>query len=151
MATVTRNRPSKLVIRVLNPVMKLLLRRGKGPTGHMMLISWNGRKTGTAYSTPVSRFEIDGRLLTTTASPWSANFHGGHPVDVTTDGRLRSMRGTVIDDPAEVGAAQRRIIDEIGDAAPRALAIRYDTPPSADELAALSDAEGIVLIEFTTS
>ena len=103
MATVTRNRPSKLAITVLNPVMRWLLRRGKGPTGHMMLISWNGRKSGKAYSTPVSRFEIDGRLLTTTASPWSANFVGGHPVDVTTDGRLRAMRGTVIDDPVVPG------------------------------------------------
>ncbi len=149
MATVTRNRPSKLAITVLNPVMRWLLRRGKGPTGHMMLISWNGRKSGKAYSTPVSRFEIDGRLLTTTASPWSANFGGGHPVDVTTDGRLRAMRGTVIDDPVEVGTAQRRIIDELGDAAQRAMAIRYDAPPSADELTELAKAEGIVLIEFT--
>ncbi|MEM8995914.1 MAG: hypothetical protein AAGF23_14095, partial [Acidobacteriota bacterium] len=117
---------------------------------HIMLISWNGRKSGTAYSTPVSRFEIDGRLLTTTASPWSANFRGGHPVDVTTDGRLRSMRGTVADDPVEVGATLRRIIEELGDAAPRALAIRYDEPPTAHELAELAKAESVVVIEFTS-
>ncbi|MEO1060932.1 MAG: hypothetical protein AAFZ07_05915 [Actinomycetota bacterium] len=150
MATVTRNQPSKLAISVLNPVMRWLLRRGKGPTSHMMLISWNGRKSGRAYSTPVSRFELDERLVTTTASPWKANFVGGHPVDVIVDGRLRSMRGTVIDDPAHVGETQRRIIDDLGDAAQRAMAIRYDTPPSADELAALASSEGIVLIEFTS-
>lgn len=149
MAKLTRAQPPRLAITVLNPVMRWLLRRGKGPTNHMMLLSWNGRRSAKPYSTPVSRFEVDDRLFTTTASPWKHNFDGGHPVDVTIAGRLRSMRGTLVDDPAAVGAAQRRVIDELGNDAQRAMALRYDEEPTVEALAQLAAAEGIVLIELT--
>lgn len=148
MANVTRKRPPSLLLKVGNPVFGWLLARGKGPTSDMMLLSWRGRKSGRQYSTPVSRFEPDGQLFTTTSSPWRHNFAGGHAADVVLDGRSVAAEGTMVDDPATVGAAMRRVIDEMGDSAKRAMAIRWETDPTAEELASFAEDEGIVLIEL---
>ena len=149
MPNITRQHHSGLYLKVGNTVVKWLVGRGKGPSGEIMLLSWKGRRSGKPYSTPVSRFEIDGVLFTTTSSPWLRNFVDGHPAELVLDGKTVGVNGTVIDEPAAVAARQQKIVDLLGDKAKRALAVRWETEPSIDDFQEYVQGEGVVLIEFT--
>lgn len=148
MANVSYKKPPALMLKVGNPIIEFLLGRGWGPTSELMVLRWRGKKSGAEYSTPVSRFEIDDRLMTFTNSGWRHNFVGGHPVDVTLDKQVIAMKGTVVDDPSTVGAAQSRVIEEWGDKAKRAMALRWETTPTLDEMVEFATANGTVMVEF---
>lgn len=150
MASVTRKSHNPFVLKLINPIVRAMLTRGKGPTKEMMLLAWEGRKSGRSFSTPVSRFEVDGRLLTSTSAGWRWNFVDGHMADVTVDGEERRVSGTIISDPDAVGDGLRAIIDGMGvKAAQRALALAIEGEPTVDELSEFAAADGLNLIEFT--
>jgi hypothetical protein len=75
---VERIKPPEAIIKVGNPIFGWLLRsRLHGFVDeHLMLMRFRGRKTGRAYTLPVGRRVIDGRLGVLTNSPWRVNFRG---------------------------------------------------------------------------
>ncbi len=152
MAEITRRQPSPLFFRVANPIFGWMLSNGRGPTDDMMLLHWRGRKSGRAFRTPVSRFELDGRTFTTTSAPWRHNFAGGHPAQLDLDGERRDVIGSLIDDPASVGAAMKAVMDELGaKSAARAMGIRIEGQPTTEDFAAFAAADNNTLVEFTVS
>ena len=150
MATVTRANHNPTVMKVMNPVMKFLVARGWGPMAdQVMVLHWTGKKSGKAYATPVSRFELDGRLFTQTKAGYKANFVGGGPAELLFGGSRRAYTGTVVDAPDVVGERMRSVLDALGtkDGA-RALGLKIEGDPTTAELVEFASGDGAVVIDF---
>jgi hypothetical protein len=137
---------------VVNPVMRTLLR---APTHrlvdeHLMLLAYQGRKSGKRYVVPVGYHWIDGRMSVLTNAGWRVNFRGGHPVVVRFKGRLLSGTATLREDPDDIARIYADLIDDVGwQQAGRRLGIRInvDRPPTDDELVAAVRTYGLSLVE----
>jgi hypothetical protein len=100
-ATATVPRKPPLMVRMLNPVVKPLLRsRLHGMmSGKVVLLSFSGRKSGQRYATPVGYAQPDERtLLLGTFGRWWRNLRGGAPVTVWLRGVERQATATPISD-----------------------------------------------------
>ncbi|MEM8925715.1 MAG: hypothetical protein AAGD35_19600 [Actinomycetota bacterium] len=151
MATIKRSTPSPWVMRIMNPLVRFMVGRGWGSVSdRVMVLHWTGRKSGTAYATPVSRLDIDGRLFTKTRAGYKHNFVGGGPAELILDGKRRRFTGTVIDEPDAVGHRMRSVLDARGiERGARSLGLAIEGDPTIDELAAFAAADGAVVIDFT--
>ena len=113
-ATVRDARPPAILVRVLNPVMRVVLR---SPLGRFVqplaLLEFSGRRTGRRYLVPVGWHEANARPVVFTPAPWRANFR--EPADVTVHhgGRARSTT-------ADVAEALRSVVAETS---PRAVGL----------------------------
>ncbi len=96
--------PPSALLRFVNPILGFLLRTPlAGPARkQLMVLSFTGRKTGRAFTLPVSAHVIDGQLYALTGAPWKQNFRGGAPARVVYDGKTTAMRGELIADRAVV-------------------------------------------------
>ena len=103
-------RPPIAVIRVLNPIMRTMLRR---PLGRFVrpfaLLEFAGRRTGRHYRVPAGWHQADGVPVVFTPAPWRANFVDGAPVTVHHRGRTFEMTGTLVTAPTDVARALRWI------------------------------------------
>jgi deazaflavin-dependent oxidoreductase (nitroreductase family) len=77
------------LLRLWNPLMKRLLRSPlHWPWSRWFaVVEWTGRKSGRAYSTPVSCLVDDGRFLITTGDRWWKNLLGNAAVTMWVRGR----------------------------------------------------------------
>ncbi|MEM9566167.1 MAG: hypothetical protein AAGA93_26335 [Actinomycetota bacterium] len=150
MATITRSTPSPLVMGIMNPVMRFAITRGFGSIGdQLMVLHWTGRKTGTAYATPVGRHELDGQLFTITKAAFKHNFVGGGPAELVLDGSRRPFTATVVDSPEVVGTRMRALLDALGPTrGARALASKIDGEPTVEELTEFASDQGAVVLDF---
>jgi hypothetical protein len=125
-AAVLDARPPTTVIRVLNPVMRTILRT---PLGRLVrpfaLLEFTGRRSGRRYLVPAGWHEVDGLAIVLSPAPWRANFAGGLPVTVHRRGRALAMTGTLVSDPSVVAVTLRSLLDR--GAAPRELGLKM--PP----------------------
>lgn len=112
-AVVRDRRPPLALIRVLNPIMRTLLRT---PLGRLVrpfaLLEFDGRRSGRRYRVPVGWHAVGGDPVVFSPAPWRANFAGGTDVTVRLHGRRRRLVGTLVDDPGEVAAALDQMIKE---------------------------------------
>ena len=150
MATITRSTPSPAVMKIMNRALKFAITRGWGPaTDELMVLHWTGRKTGTAYSTPIGRHEHHGRLFSITQAGYKHNFVGGGPVELVLDGVRRPFTATVVDDPEVAGQRMRALLDTLGPKrGARALACRIDGDPTIEELASYASSQRAVILDF---
>jgi len=80
--------PFVFVNRVVNPAVRALLRSPahRLVSGHLMLLTVTGRRTGRTFTFPVGYREDGDRLRVHVASPerkrWWRNLRGGAPVEV---------------------------------------------------------------------
>ncbi|ORV98072.1 hypothetical protein [Mycobacterium kyorinense] len=126
------------VLRVINPIMRLLL-------------SFAGRKTGRPYSIPVNSHRIDGDLYALTDAPWKQNFRGGATAQVVHDGKTTSMHGELVEDRAVVADVYRRCAQSCGDKDPQrtmGLKFRDKRIPSTEDFAEAVDRLGLSAIRF---
>jgi hypothetical protein len=135
---VTISHPPPAVLRVVNPVMRLLLRTpvAGGARKQMMVVSFSGRKTGRQYSIPLSAHRIDSDLYALTAAPWRLNFRDGAPAQVLHDGKTTTMRGELIEDRAVVADLYLRCSESYGvKGAQRAMGLKFRDQriPTAEE------------------
>ncbi|MEM7342023.1 MAG: hypothetical protein AAF467_25500 [Actinomycetota bacterium] len=153
MATITRSTPNPKVTAAVNPIVKFFIRRGWGMVARrLMVLHWNGRKSGQAYSTPVSRYELDGRLFTQTRAGFRHNFVGGHPAELVVDGERRPVVGTLVDAPDLVAQRMRDVLAEMGpDQGSQALGVKIDGTPTIDDLTRYVTDEGVALLDFTAA
>ncbi|HET9671417.1 MAG TPA: nitroreductase/quinone reductase family protein [Actinomycetota bacterium] len=129
----------RTMTRIGNVVMRPLLRSGIGSRMHdLALLSFSGRRSGTRYTVPVGYHELDGDVLILTASPWRVNLRGGADVELVHDGRPRSMRAELIEDPDEVATIYAELIRRIGIGKAKAttigLDVLVDRMPTREEL-----------------
>jgi hypothetical protein len=101
---ITVSHPPEAFLRVVNPMMKLLLRTPfAGPArNQLMVVNFTGRKSGRHYSIPLSAHVIDGSLYAMTGATWKNNFRDGAAAEVLHDGKTTTMRGELITDKAHV-------------------------------------------------
>lgn len=147
---VERVHPPDWLIRIVNPITRRLVRRGRGRLAERLaVLEFNGRRTAKAYAVPVGYRVVDGRGVVLTNSRWRHNFAGGVDATVVRAGRRRRVRAELMDDPAEVAALYDRLIDEIGwRKAGRELGVRInvDRRPTLDELEAAVRRAGLSVI-----
>lgn len=139
-AAVEPSPPPEALLRLVNPVMRLLLRSPVGGPIRkgLMLLHFTGRKTGRRYDIPVTAHRMNGELYSLTGARWRHNFRSGADVEVTLDGRTRPMRGELVEDPDAVAAIYARRIDDLGvKRAQRMIGIKVHTltTPTAGALA----------------
>lgn len=96
-------RPPMALVKLLNPIMRLVLR---SPVGRLVkpfaLLEFRGRRSGRMYLVPTGLYRVNGVMVVFSPADWRANFAGGEPATVHHLGRASSMTGTLITDPCEV-------------------------------------------------
>ena len=115
-AAVIVSHPPDAILRVVNPILRSLLRTPLmgGARRQLMVVSFNGRKTGRRYSVPVSAHDIDGQLYALTGRPWGRNFRNGAAAEVLHNGKSAAMQGELIEDPAAVADLYHRSAESYG-------------------------------------
>jgi hypothetical protein len=107
-AMATDARPPLLLVRLMNPVMRMLLRT---PIGRLIrpcaLLEFHGRRSGRRFLVPVGYHDVNGERMVFTPAPWRSNFAGGRTVTVWFRGRHDTVTGTLVDDPAVVAQLLR--------------------------------------------
>ena len=108
--------PPRAVQKVVNPIMRLLLRTPVmgGARKQLMVISFNGRSTGRRYLFPLSAYQLDNNLYALSDAAWTRNFRDGATAQVLYDGKTTSMRGELIQDRAAVADLYRRFAESKG-------------------------------------
>lgn len=108
-----RRRPPLAAMRVVNPVMKTLLRSPlhRPMSKRLIVLSFTGRKSGKSYNIPVGYVQKDPRtLLIATNSAWWKNLHGGAKVKVRLRGKSYSGVTDVTSDEAGLQTAFRELL-----------------------------------------
>lgn len=128
--------PPAAMLRVTNPVVRLLLR---SPVGgpmrrQFMVLRFYGRKTGQRCYIPVVVHRLGEELYSLTDARWRHNFRDGADAEVTLDGHVTRMRGQLLEDPAVVAPIYARFGVK---RAQRMLGLKIHTlgTPSAEALA----------------
>jgi hypothetical protein len=115
-------RPPLLLVRSLNPVLRLLLRSQLGRLLHpLALITMVGRRTGRRRSVPVGWYSDAGVPVVFTPAGWRWNFVGGAEAVVHHDGHRSVMVGTLVTDPAQVATSLSSLLGS--GTSPRALGL----------------------------
>ena len=104
-------RPPILLFKVLNPVMRVLLRSPlQGVVSdRLMLMKVTGRKTGRRYSIPVGYARVGDSLYSGTEGRWARNLRGGAQVEVLLKGERRRASAELITDVEGMAEAYRTI------------------------------------------
>jgi hypothetical protein len=151
---ITISHPPDAVLRVINPMMKLLLRTPlAGPARHqLMVVDFKGRKSGRPYSLVLSAHLIDGILYALTGATWKVNFRDGTDAQVLHDGKTTAMHGELITDTAHVADLFVRCVESYGvKRAERAMGVSFrdHQKPTRDQFAQAVEELGLRAIRFT--
>jgi hypothetical protein len=153
---VTVAHPSAMMLRIMNPAMRLLLRTPlAGPArNQLMVVTVRGRKTGRQYEIPLSAHRIDNTLYALTDAGWKNNFRDGAPAEVLHDGKTTTMRGELIEDRATVADLFHRCAESYG--AKRAqrmmgLGFRDQRVPTLQEFTEAADRLHLAAIKLTSA
>jgi len=146
--------PNPVIERVVNPLMKLLLRSPLHGlvSDSLLLVTFTGRRSGREFTTPVGYEQLDDTLYVTsqTNRVWWTNLRDGAPVTVQLRGERRGGRAEVIEDDEAVARYVSGFIDRHGLDSLRRLALAIDggTKPAEAELAAGLGDTVVVRIEL---
>ncbi|MEY2420918.1 MAG: hypothetical protein QOI95_985 [Acidimicrobiaceae bacterium] len=128
-AIVSDARPPIALIRVLNPIMRTMLRT---PLGWIVrpfaLLEFRGRHSGRRFQVPVGWHDVDGETVVFTPASWRNNFDGELRVIVRYRGRTHRLTGSLVTDPEAVAATLRSLsngssLRKVGIAMPKGHAI----------------------------
>jgi hypothetical protein len=146
--------PPSAVLRVVNPIVKLLLRTpfAGAARNQLMVVDFTGRKSGRPYSLVLSAHLIDGILYAMSGATWKANFRGGAPAQVRHGGKTTAMRGDLITDTAHVADLYARCAESYGvKRAERVMGIgfRDHQMPTREQFVEAVEQLGLRAIRFT--
>ncbi|HEX5852582.1 MAG TPA: nitroreductase/quinone reductase family protein [Solirubrobacteraceae bacterium] len=135
-AAVESAEPPRAAIRVMNPMLKAILRSPlhRLASGQLMLLTVTGRKTGNSYTIPVGRHQsADGAFLISAGGAWRHNLRGGADVRVTLDGRERTAHAVLEEDPTRAAEVFKEMLDRSNQ---RMLAVKVNVKrsPTAAEI-----------------
>jgi len=141
--------PPELVVRVVNPVLKLLLRSPLHwlVSDSLLLLVVAGRTTGTEYTFPVG-YEQDGRTVTVTShgTNWWKNLRGGgQRVSMVLRGARRSGHAELVADDEAVAGYLHGYFERHGVGGARRFGLEIDGESVPDE-ETLRDAVGHVVL-----
>lgn len=107
--------PPEVLLRVINPVLRRVLRTPLGGRiAEFMLVDFTGRKSGRSFSIPVSAHHLDGHLYVVLEAQWKHNFRDGADAEVYHLGKKTAMRGQLITDPPTVVDIVHRLSQSYG-------------------------------------
>ena len=148
---VERVRPPRFAVRLINPVLRRLLRRpGSRPSRHLILLCFTGRRTGRRYQLPVAPQPIDGHLAVLTNSGWRHNFRGGLDCLLYVHGEPVTARGILVDEVSAVVGAYRAVLTALGPRHARQAGLRINVgrAPTDAELAEAVRRYGLSYVTF---
>lgn len=133
---------------IVNPTMKFLLRSPLhgALSGALLILIFEGRKSGKRYEIPVGYMQEGGKLYTFSHSAWGKNFEGGAPVALRLRGELVRATARVVEDPALIGRLISRMASEQGEQMAERMGLIGHGP---DGVARPQMPRGSRLIEFT--
>lgn len=144
--------PPEAVLKVLNPVLRALLRTPLGRRmGTLLVLGFTGRKTGRRYEIPLTAHRMRDGLYVLTGAPWRHNFDGGRDVEVTVEGCTAPMRAVSLADSGQIADVYARRIAELGvKNAQRQMGIRINVPrtPTGEEVAEVVSREHLAAIRL---
>ena len=135
---------SNFLYKLLNPVVKSIL---KSPfhgllSGNTIIIQYTGRRSGKAYSLPVSYAQDGDQLSCFTArtNKWWRNLEGGRPVTLLLRGKQVTATADIeAEDDAAIAAALVTFIKAVPRDAPAAnIRMESGNSPNLDDVAAAS-------------
>ncbi len=151
---VTVAHPPKLMLRVVNPALRFMLRTpfAGAARQQFMVLTVRGRKTGRQYAIPLSAHFIDSTLYAMTDAGWKHNFRDGASAEVLHNGKTTTMHGELITDRATVADLFHRCAESYG--VKRAqrmmgLVFRDERIPTLEEFSEAVDREHLVAIKLT--
>jgi hypothetical protein len=100
-------------MRVVNPLTRLLIRRGLADPD-LGILHYVGRRSGKHYDTPAALHHVDGKHWVFTSSSWQHNFTDGVDIEVTIRSQRRPAHAVLVKDPPEVTDLYSRVIDAVG-------------------------------------
>jgi hypothetical protein len=133
---VERRHPPNALMRLINPLTRRLVGRGRAGD-QILLLHYVGRRSGRHFDVPAGYHLIGGVVSVFTNSGWRHNFAGGRNIEVTLRGVRQPAQAVLCDDPDEVAESYERLIEDLGtDRAARRLGLRFnvDRAPTRDEL-----------------
>lgn len=97
---ISETKPPGAIFKVVNPIMRRVLRSPKAKIGDaILLLTFTGRTTGKKFTTPVGyRRTGDNTVVLYTDSPWYKNMLAGAPVEVVIKGEQMSGWAVATDD-----------------------------------------------------
>jgi hypothetical protein len=115
----------------------------------IMLITFNGRKSGKSYTTPISYTRQGEEIIAFTHSPWWKNLRGGAPVQLRLKGKnVQGIAETVADDPTTILPYLRTHLRNVPRDA-RFYAVKLDAKGQPNEVDLQKAAHDSVLIRIT--
>jgi hypothetical protein len=152
--TITISHPPDALIRLFNPMVKLLVRAPLlgSARNEFMVVGFTGRKSGRRFSIPLSAHLIDNILYALTGASWRHNFRDGAAAQVLHNGKTWTMRGELIADQALVADLYSRCAESYGaKRAERAMGLKFSGGriPSRDEFAEAVNQLHLTAIRFT--
>jgi hypothetical protein len=146
--------PPDALLKAVNPILRFLLRTPiMGPgRDRLMVVSFDGRKTGRRYTIPLSAHRIDNNLYALTAAPWKRNFRDGAAAEVLHNGESTAMRGELIQDRSVVADLYRRCAESYGvKGAERMMGLKFrdQRVPTLEEFAEAVDREGLAAVRLS--
>ena len=147
------NHPSDAMLKVINPLIRLLLRSplGRRMNAQMLVLTFTGRKSGRRFELPLTAHRSGGELYVLTGARWQHNFHGGRDADVRLDGHVTPVRGVLVEDPQQVAEVYARRIAELGiKQASRQIGIKVNVPqpPTAEQILGLVPVQHLAAIRL---
>lgn len=141
------------LFRVLNPIMKAIL----GSPFHamvskqIMVITFNGKRSGKAYSTPVSYYRENGEVICFTHGSWWKNIGSGAEVMLKIAGRdLRGYAVAIADDVDLKAAYLQKMLKAVPFDA-QFYKVKLDERGEPDEEDVRKGAEDAVMVRITVS
>jgi hypothetical protein len=133
---------------IVNPAMTFILRSPLHGllSASLMLLVFDGRKSGKRYTIPVGYTQEGNRLTLFSHAKWARNFEGGYPVAVRLRGELRRATARVVTDHAVIRRAIERMLSERGD---RMATMMGFVAPGPDGAPRLQLPKGTSFIEIT--
>jgi hypothetical protein len=127
------------MFKVMNPMMTALLRSPLhgALSGMLMLLSYEGRKTGKRYTHPVGYFQWDGEAVVAyTSARWWTNLTDGRTVTLRIKGRTYQATPTVIRQREEMIQTVAELFTRLGPrkAGMLPLGLPKDRQPTEEEL-----------------
>lgn len=143
-----RVHPPRWLMPLVNPIMRFLIRKGR-LAERLLLLEFDGRRTGRQYEIPVGYRYLEGRRLVLTDSGWRHNFSDGADIYITCGGTRQRVHARLDPNPKTVAEVYDRLIGELGwQRAGRQLGIRInaDRRPTPGELEDLAVRTGLSII-----
>jgi hypothetical protein len=147
---VERVHPPDALLRMINPLMRRLIARGRFGD-QLLLLHYVGRRSGRRFDVPAGYRVVNGVVSVLTNSGWRHNFAGGRDIEVTMHGRRRPGHAVLVNDPQEVTDVYLRLIDELGiKQARRRLGLRFNVArvPTRSELQEAIQRSGLSIVRI---